>query len=135
MSKIAKYQQYLKKTEESAEYWSEGAVLDFTEELAEIMTEIGMSRSDLAKTIGTSKAYVTKVFSGQANFTIETMAKLGAAVNHAVRLHLVPYGMHTFWIDRRIDDGVVTYDSGPVLVSSGSLQAPNVKWTEASSNG
>lgn len=99
MSIANKYKDLLANLDGSVEYWAEGAVLDFTEELARIMAENDISRADLAKKVGTSQAYITKVFGGQANFTIETMTKLALAVDYVLRLHIAPKGSRTLWND------------------------------------
>ena len=134
MSKIDSYKRFLSKPDRSITYWTEGAVLDFTEELATILKQSGMTRTDLAQRIGTSKSYITKVFSGEANFTLETMAKFALAVDHAVRVHLAPLGMHTVWIDRRIDDAVVTYNAPATVENIEPTQAPKFSWQDSSSN-
>lgn len=94
-----KYKDFLSKPIRSLDYWAEGAVLDFTEDLARIMDNKDISRAELAKLVGTSPAYITKVFSGDANFTIETMTKFALAVDHAIRVHIAPMGTRTVWND------------------------------------
>lgn len=63
-------------------------VHDFTEALVRRMEEQGMSRAELARRLGTSQAYVTKVLRGNVNFTLATLAKLGRATGAQVRLDL-----------------------------------------------
>ena len=46
------------------EYWEEGAVLDFTEALHVAMDEQGVTRAELARRLGTSQAYITRVLGG-----------------------------------------------------------------------
>jgi hypothetical protein len=40
-----------------------------------------------------SPAYITKIFRGDVNFTIETMVKLARRVGARLHLHLIPEGM------------------------------------------
>jgi transcriptional regulator with XRE-family HTH domain len=49
----------------------------------------GLSYADLAKKIGTSAAYITKVFRGDANLTIESMVKLSRATGGKVDLRII----------------------------------------------
>ena len=72
------------------EYLTEEIKLAFTEELADLMDQSGVSRADLARRLGTSRAYVTKIFRGQFNPTVETLVKLALAANGRVILGLQP---------------------------------------------
>ena len=45
-----------------------------------MMVEKNITKTDLAKKIGVSKAYITKVLRGEANFTVETMVKFSMAL-------------------------------------------------------
>lgn len=95
----ASYAQMLKEAQESLEYWTEAAILDFTEDLARIMKEKGMTRTQLAKSIGTSQAYVTKVLRGNVNFTLASMTKLARALDCVVRVHIAPKHAEVRWLD------------------------------------
>lgn len=81
------------------EYWLEGPILDFTEDLSRVMAEKKVSRSELARRIGASPAYVTKVLRGNVNFTLASMSKLARAFDFEVRLHLGPRETVTHWVD------------------------------------
>ncbi len=62
------------------EFWSEIAKLEFVASLNKAMTEKSICKSDLARLIGKSPAYITKIMSGDANLTIESMVMLARAV-------------------------------------------------------
>ncbi|MCH9003845.1 MAG: helix-turn-helix transcriptional regulator [Proteobacteria bacterium] len=111
MGIVDKYKEILSKPNRSIDYWAEGAVLDFTEDLARIMHQNDVSRAELAKRVGTSPAYITKVFSGEANFTIETMTKFALAVDHVIRIHVAPEDSRTVWHDVYTSDYVQASDS------------------------
>lgn len=85
--------------EKRPEYWQELAVLDFTNELVGSMERMGLTRAELARKLGTSPAYVTKLLGGNANFTLMTMTKLAMAVDSEIHLHLAPRGARTWWVD------------------------------------
>ena len=65
-----------KAAEEQDEYWAELAILEFTSQINRLMQEKNISKVELARLLGTSPAYVTKVFRGDANFTMRSMVKL-----------------------------------------------------------
>lgn len=80
-------------------YWAEGAWLRFTEELLALMREQNVTRAELARRIGVSPAYITKVFRGTVNLTLESMSKLALAVGASIRLHVAPNDQLTRWHD------------------------------------
>lgn len=69
-------------------YHAAGVAIEFTTSVTRAMAAQGVSRADLARRIGTSPAYVTKLFGGSANFTIETMVKIAGALGMSVTPHL-----------------------------------------------
>jgi transcriptional regulator with XRE-family HTH domain len=83
----------------SPEFWHEIAVEDFTEEVVDAMERQGVTRAELARRLGTSQAYVTKLLSGNANFTLKTMVKVALCLGRELRLHLAPRGSQTRWLD------------------------------------
>lgn len=92
-----KYAEFLDETQQSLDYWTEGAILDFTEGLWCAMKRRGLSRSGLARELGTSPAYITKVLRGNANFTLRTMTKLARALNTVLHLHVADEGIVVRW--------------------------------------
>lgn len=68
-----------------SEFDSEAAAdffkLNFTEQILTVMEEKELSRVDLARIMGCSKAYVSTLFSGRKNLTIESLMKLAFAVD------------------------------------------------------
>lgn len=72
------------------DYWLAGNVLDFTEEVCRLLNEQGVSRSELARRLGTSPAYVTKMLRGNTNFTLATMTRVARALDCKLDLRLLP---------------------------------------------
>ncbi len=70
-------------------YWIEQAKLDFSMALESQRRAAGMTYSAIAKKIGTSAAYITKVFRGDANLTIESMVKLARSTGGRVNIQIV----------------------------------------------
>ena len=71
-------------------YWAASIILDFTEGLHKIMEANGITRSDLARRLGVSPAYITKVLRGNVNFTVDSMVRLIRAAGGEVRVQVVP---------------------------------------------
>lgn len=69
-------------------YVEQGMVLQFIYDLHLLMEEQGISRKELADRLGTSKAYVTKVLSNNANFTAATMSRLVHALDGEIHLKI-----------------------------------------------
>ena len=80
-------------------YWVEGAIIEFTEEIVRLMKLRGINRVELARRLGTSPAYVTKLLRGDNNFTLETMIKVSRALDSELQIHLQPDGTTTKWFD------------------------------------
>jgi transcriptional regulator with XRE-family HTH domain len=66
----------------------ERAVLAATEVISQIMEVRGLSKADVARILGTSRANVTSLLSGQRNMTIRTFARLAALLG--IRVELQP---------------------------------------------
>lgn len=84
---------------ESDDYWVEKAVLDFTEDVVERMKGDSVSRSELARRIGKSPAYITKLLRGDNNFTLHTMVKLARVLDCQLSTHLHPKESRCHWFD------------------------------------
>ncbi len=87
---LERFQEMVAEAQATPEFWAEGAILEFTEALWARMEQEGISRAELARRLGTSKAYVTKVLGGNANFTLHSLAKLALAVGGKVRVSIEP---------------------------------------------
>lgn len=80
-------------------YKLETAKLEFTEGLVALMEKQGVTQSDLAKRIGVSPAYITKILRGTTNFTLDTMVKIATALEAEYCCHLQPAGARTQWFE------------------------------------
>lgn len=87
---MASFKELFKNAKKTDSYWTEKTILDFSIELHDIMKKRGLSKKEFAEKLGKSQAYVTKVFRGNANFTIETMVKLVRALDGDLSLHIIP---------------------------------------------
>ena len=71
-------------------YWAASLILDFTEGLHKMMEANGVSRSELARRLEVSPAYITKVLRGNVNFTLDSMVRLVRAAGGEVSLQVAP---------------------------------------------
>ena len=89
IEKATWYEEMTKGFDTDPKYWAEGLKLDFAEEVGRLMEERNMSRADLARKLGTSPAYVTRILRWTANLTLESMAKIALALDARVSLGIV----------------------------------------------
>lgn len=80
---------FAERAKESDTYWIERAKLDFAQGLEEQRIRAGMTYAAIAEKLGTSAAYVSKVFRGDANLTIESMVKLARSTDSRVSIQIV----------------------------------------------
>ena len=71
-------------------YAIEGLVADAAELVASLMKEQNLTKADLARRLGKSRAWVTQVLSGRANMTMRTFAELVYALGAQVTLSARP---------------------------------------------
>ncbi len=64
--------------------------IDFAFNIAKKMYEDGIKKKGLAKQLGVSSAYITKLLNGITNMTIETMVKVADAVGFNLIVKLEP---------------------------------------------
>jgi|GEM_PF-3045789 len=83
----AKYSEMLAEAGRSVDYWQDVAQTDFAREMHRRMTEKGINAAELARRMGTSKAYVSQLLDG-GNFTLLTMVKVAMALDAVVRVQL-----------------------------------------------
>lgn len=97
MSKGA-FRKYAKDAQQRDSYWAEKAILEFTCDLEGLMKSNGISKSELARKINSSPAYITKVLKGNANFTIDSLVKLSRAVGGKLHLHVAEEEKMPLWV-------------------------------------
>ena len=80
---------FLEEAKQSDTYWVEKAKLDFAIKLEKQRRSTVMTYSAIAKKIATSGAYITKIFRGDTNVTIETMVKLARATGGQLDINII----------------------------------------------
>ena len=84
------FKELFNEAKERDTYWSASVILNFTEGLHKTMEANGVTRSDLARRLGVSPAYITKVLRGNVNFTVDSMVRLVRAAGGEVRVRVAP---------------------------------------------
>lgn len=106
------------KLESTPAYQAEKLAVAFLAELNAFMQAHGVTNAELARRAGVSPAYITKVFRGPSNLSIETLTKLADAVGCKVHLHLANHGADVRWFDvfqqqrafqREVDPGAAQF--------------------------
>lgn len=90
MMKLSKaFQQAEEAAREHDAYWAETLKIEFAMAMEKQRRMAGISYSQIAEKIKTSAAYITKIFRGESNLTIESMVKLARAVDGCVSIEIV----------------------------------------------
>jgi len=87
-----KLQAFLDAAKQKDSYWVENAKMKFALALEGQRRVAGMTYGALASKIGTSAAYISKIFRGDSNVTIETMVKLARATGGNLEINIVQPG-------------------------------------------
>lgn len=66
-------------------YEQERAILEVTELICKLMERRNVSKSELARRIGKSKAYVTQLLDGRTNMTLRTISDVLFALDSSLR--------------------------------------------------
>jgi plasmid maintenance system antidote protein VapI len=101
---LERYDRMFKEARQTVDYWVSVPIDDFTEDICRLMDEQGVSRAELARRLGTSRAYITKLLGGNANFTLETMTKVAMALGAAIHVHVAPQDATVRWKDESASD-------------------------------
>jgi plasmid maintenance system antidote protein VapI len=96
---LKSFKKLLTEAKQRDRYWVEKAKLNFSIELTNFFKKSGITQTSLAEKLNTSPAYITKVFRGDANFTIETMVKLARSVDGELQIHISPKQSNEQWFD------------------------------------
>lgn len=82
----------LKTCRRSVEYVSEELFLDVTDQIVNGMKKAGVSRSGLAKRMGTQPSRITALLSGRENLTLKTLVKMCLSLDLKASIELFPFG-------------------------------------------
>ena len=74
--------------EQDASYIAETMALRFAEEVARRIEAKGISRAQLARNMGVSRAYITRILDAPPNLTLQSIAKIALALDMKPELGL-----------------------------------------------
>jgi hypothetical protein len=74
----------------------ERLIFEATEKLYGLMEDSSLSKSDLARTLNTSRAYITQTFNGNRNLTLRTLSDFAWACGHRITIDLEPLAERTY---------------------------------------
>ncbi len=89
----------LKGLEENVDYLLESQKIGILEEIAEVMQAKNISRADLARKLGTSRAYITKMLRANVNFTLKSLVQVAKVLETELSMHLHSPEAQTVWFD------------------------------------
>jgi transcriptional regulator with XRE-family HTH domain len=67
----------------------DAAKLELSEQIYQAMESKGITEAELSRRLGVSRAYVNKILQGNVNFTIETLVKIGQALDYKFEFQFV----------------------------------------------
>lgn len=125
--KLASYLAARKKTDA---YWVESAKLDFAMKLEKQIRLAGLNYSTLAQKLGTSAAYISKVFRGDTNMTIESMVKLSRSTGARLNIEI----LNETAVAQRWDNKVVPFPRNNRLQQVTAVSATFTEYADHSAS-
>lgn len=88
--KTSWFEKELKKLENNTDALAYKYILDFSENVLEILDKQGIKNKNkfLANKLGTSPAYISKLFNGKTNFTVKKLVAISKAVDYELVINL-----------------------------------------------
>ena len=99
MNATDRFNAFLERAKETDTYWTEKAIIEYTEEMVSQMAKQEVSRTELARRLGKNPAFVTKLLRGNNNFTFDTVVRIARALEMEFVPHMKPVGWQTRWLD------------------------------------
>lgn len=81
-------EQLLEEYKDDPDFVAEELVLALGESITSCMEQRHLNRAELARRLGVSKAYVTKLLDGKPNMTLRTLASIAVALDADIRLSM-----------------------------------------------
>jgi len=88
--KKTQVQRFVEDSENMRGFQQELLILDVTSRICQLMEDQNISRSELAKRLGTTKGYITQLLDGRANMTLRKIADVFTALGHAMKVESKP---------------------------------------------
>lgn len=84
------FRENLESSRNTFEYRLDRVLYEFGENICTVMKNTNTARADLAKKMGVSPSYITKVLNGNPNLTLESILKITEALDYDFQIELVP---------------------------------------------
>jgi plasmid maintenance system antidote protein VapI len=94
---VESFTEEFKKAHESVHFWTHFGILKFTEDILSRLESDGLSHTELAKRMGVSPAFVTKLINGKNNFTLRTMVRVALALGCETHVELREMNADARW--------------------------------------
>jgi transcriptional regulator with XRE-family HTH domain len=92
MEKRGLYYELIENDEDRRLLAQEGLIFDVSQLIWEVMEQSGTSRAELARRLGTSKSYITKLLRGYSNLTLRSLSDIFSALGREVVIKAAPPG-------------------------------------------
>lgn len=86
--KDPRVQKIAQEARNTVEYKEEMLFLEITERIVALMEAAGVTKAELARRLCCTPAYITKLLSGSTNFTVNTLLRIGDALDADLRVSL-----------------------------------------------
>ncbi|HVS80885.1 MAG TPA: helix-turn-helix transcriptional regulator [Pyrinomonadaceae bacterium] len=90
-------QKMVQKLENSGHLYVEFAKTEIAENIYLAMKREDVSKAELARRLGKSRAYVTQILQGGVNFTIESLVRIATVLDCELDMRLAPNTMIEHW--------------------------------------
>lgn len=76
------FQELVKQIKETETFDKEVVLSSVSDQIAFLMKKDGVKKAELARRLGKSRAYITKILQGNVNFTIDTLVQIARALGY-----------------------------------------------------
>lgn len=87
---VNNFQALVERIRDSETYDKEVVRDEISEQINQLMKRENVSKAELARRLEKSRAYVTKILQGNANFTLDTLVQIARALGYRYTLLFVP---------------------------------------------
>lgn len=96
--KNSKFSQSFSSLKDTIDYKVQRKSVEFLTKIHSLMNQNGVSKKQLAERIGCSPAYISKLFNGSSNISLETMLKFADALDSEVNIQICQKHQSIRWI-------------------------------------
>lgn len=92
------------KRKNDPEFILEGIILELTVQICREMEKQNINRAELARRLGKSRAYVTRMLDGNTNFTLQSLVKIASALGSDIEVNIKPGETKTSEIEEEVEE-------------------------------